>query len=79
MLSWDGVAAITQIRAKSPTAHIIIPTTYEGEEDIYRDQRAREALLKDITAEELLDAIRIVHQGKYSTQVALKLAERLNN
>jgi len=40
----DGVAAITQIRAKSPTAHIIIPTTYEGDEDIYRGPKgAREA------------------------------------
>jgi len=38
-------------------------------------------LLKDTTAEELLDAIRIVHQGKkyIPPQVALKLAERLNN
>jgi len=79
----DGVAAITQIRAKSPTAHIIILTTYEGEEDIYRGLKAgvRGYLLKDTTAEELLDAIRIVHQGKkyIPPQVALKLAERLNN
>jgi len=42
---------------------------------------ARLLLLKDTTAEELLDAIRIVHQGKkyIPPQVALKLAERLNN
>jgi len=69
-----------QIRAKSPTAHIIILTTYEETKTSTGDQRARGYLLKDTTAEELLDAIRIVHQGKkyIPPQVALKLAERLN-
>ena len=83
MPNLDGVAAITQIRSNSPTAYIIILTTYEGDEDIYRGLKAgaRGYLLKDITAEELLNAIRIVHQGeKYvPPQVALKLAERLLN
>lgn len=79
----DGVATIAQILAKSPTAHIIILTTYEGDEDIYRGLKvgARGYLLKDTTAEELLDAIRIVHQGKkyIPPQISLKLAERINS
>lgn len=78
----EGVAAITQIRAVSPTAAIIILTTYDGDEDIYRGLQAgaRGYLLKDATAEELLEAIRSVHRGqKYiPPQVALKLAERIN-
>ena len=79
----DGVEAITQIRAEFPTACVIVLTTYDGDEDIYRGLQAgaRGYLLKDVTAEELLDAIRVVHQGrKYiPPQVALKMAERVNN
>ncbi len=56
----DGVAAITQIRSAAPTACIMILTTYDGDEDIYRGLQAgaKGYLLKDVTSEELLDAIR---------------------
>ncbi|MBD3885698.1 response regulator transcription factor [Phormidium tenue FACHB-886] len=79
----EGVAAITQIRAEFAHARIIVLTTYDGDEDIYRGLQAgaRGYMLKDATSEEMLDAIRKVHQGgKYiPPQVALKLAERLNS
>jgi DNA-binding NarL/FixJ family response regulator len=77
----DGVSAISQICAEFPASRIIVLTTYDGDEDIYRGLQAgaQGYLLKDATAEELLEAIRIVHQGrKYIPQsVATKLAERL--
>lgn len=79
----EGVEAIGLIRGAFSHAHIIILTTYDGDEDIYRGLQAgaRGYLLKDATAEELLDAIRLVHQGqKYiPSQVAVKLAERINS
>lgn len=79
----EGVAAITQIRADFPATHIIILTTYDGDEDIYRGLQAgaKGYLLKDATAEELLDAIRSVSQGQryIPPEVALKLAERIHS
>ena len=79
----EGVEAITQIRSEFATARIIVLTTYDGDEDIYRGLQAgaQGYLLKDCTAEELVGAIRLVNQGqKYMpSSVALKLAERLNS
>src|SRR5262249_46380331 len=45
----DGVSAIYQIRAADPNARIIVLTTYDGDEDIYRGMRAgaKSYLLKD--------------------------------
>ncbi|MGF1498785.1 MAG: response regulator [Elainellaceae cyanobacterium] len=79
----DGVSTITQILAAFPKACLIILTTYNTDEDIYRGLQAgaKGYLLKDTTSEELLKAIRTVHQGrKYiPPEVALKLAERINS
>lgn len=83
MPTMDGVAAITRICAESSTAHIIVLTTYDGDEDIYRGLRAgaRGYLLKDADPDELLNAIRAVSQGqKYiPPAVGAKLAERMIN
>ncbi len=76
-----GVAAIGQIRADFPAARIIILTTYDGDEDIYRGLQAgaRAYLLKDAPRDELLDAIRAVHSGqtRIPPAVAARLAERM--
>lgn len=76
-----GLEAIVQIRAASPQAKVIILTTYDTDEDIYRGLQAgaRGYLLKDATAEELTLAVRQVHTGKryIPSNVALKLAERM--
>jgi len=73
----SGVDAITQIRAQSPSARIIVLTTFDGDEDIYRALQAgaRGYLLKDMFGEELMDAIRAVHAGK--TRIPPAIAERL--
>lgn len=79
----DGVGAIAQILANSPPAHIVVLTTYDGDEDIYRglEAGARGYLLKDATAEELIEAIRLVHNGYkcIPPAVAIKLTERLSS
>ena len=36
----DGVGVITQVRAVNPQARVIILTTFDGDEDIYRGMRA---------------------------------------
>ena len=77
----DGVTAITGIREQTPTARIIVLTTYDSDEDIYRGLRAgaKAYLLKDTPPQELLDTIRAVHAGqtRIPPEVAAKLAERM--
>lgn len=78
----EGVEAISNIRAASPNAKIIILTTYDTDEDIYLGLQAgaRGYILKDADFEDLIDAVRTVHQGKryLPPNVAIKLAERLD-
>ncbi|WP_036479419.1 response regulator transcription factor [Myxosarcina sp. GI1] len=77
----DGVAAITAICAEFHQAQIIILSTYDSDEDIYRGLRAgaKGYLLKDAEPEELLAAIRTVCFGKQyiPPSVGAKLAERM--
>jgi len=81
MPSLDGVNAIYEIRASDPGARIIVLTTFDGDEDIYRGMRAgaKSYLLKDVRREELFQCIRAVHTGRtfVPPAVAAKLAERL--
>ncbi len=72
-----GVEAVTQIRRKHPAARIIVLTTFDGDEDIYRALQAgaKGYLLKGMFGEELIDAIRAVHAGK--TRIPAAIAERL--
>lgn len=73
----NGVMAIEKIRHLHPDAQIVVLTTYDGDEDIYRALRAgaQGYLLKDAPRQELLATIRAVHQGK--TILAPALAEKL--
>ena len=79
----EGVEEIKQIVADFPRAKIIILTTYDTDEDIYRGLQAgaKGYLLKDTSSQELATAIRTVHQGqKYIPhQVVSRLAERISN
>ncbi len=77
----DGVAAISAIRAMRANARIIVLTTFDGDEDIYRALRAgaQGYLLKDVMPDELLNAIRAVHAGGrlIPARLAQKVAGRL--
>jgi len=83
MPGMGGVEAITAICAEFKSARIIVLTTYDGDEDIYRGLQsgAQGYLLKDAKPSELLNAIRIVHSGQQyvSSTVASKLVKRINN
>lgn len=80
MPDMGGVDTITAVRSEFPHARIIVLTTYDGEEDIYRGLRAgaQAYLLKDTPCDELLDTIRHVYAGhkRISREVGAKLAER---
>jgi DNA-binding NarL/FixJ family response regulator len=76
-----GVDAISQIRKDAPHARFIVLTTYDGDEDIYRALKAgaKAYLLKGMTSDELMTAIRSVHAGKshIPPAIAERLAERM--
>ena len=76
-----GVEATGIIHEEFPDARIIVLTTYDGDENIYRALQggARAYLLKDIPREEFLDDIRAVYEGQYCIPpaVAARLARRL--
>ena len=78
----DGVGAIKEIREKDDKARIIVLTTFDGDEDIYRaiQAGAKGYLLKDVPREALMDCIRRVHAGETSVPVHLvaKLAGRVS-
>ena len=79
----SGVEAIATICAEFADARIVVLTTYDGDEDIYRGLRsgAKGYVLKDAEPDELLAAIRAVHNGqKYiPPAVGAKLAERIGS
>jgi two-component system NarL family response regulator len=76
-----GVEATIAIREEFPDARVIVLTTYDGDENIYRALRAGAVayLLKDISRGEFLDDVRAVHSGQYCIPpaVAARLAQRL--
>lgn len=77
----SGLEAIETILQFSPEAKIIVLSTYQGDEDIFRSLQAgaKTYLLKDVLAQELVKAIRDVAAGKspVSPAVGQKLAEHL--
>jgi DNA-binding NarL/FixJ family response regulator len=81
MPEMDGVAAISAICAEFHQARIVVLSTYDSDEDIYRGLRAgaKGYLLKDAEPEELLAAIRTVYSGKQyiPPDVGAKLVERM--
>jgi DNA-binding NarL/FixJ family response regulator len=66
MPAMTGVEAIRAIRQFSPKAVFIVLTTYHGDEDIHRALKAgaQSYLLKGMSDDELVGAIRNVHAGR---------------
>ena len=77
MPDMDGVEAIRAIRQIDPNANIIVLTTFDDDEDIYRALRngAKAYLLKDISREELIENITAVHHG--ATRIPQHVAQKL--
>ncbi len=73
----DGVEATAQIRARYPAVRVVMLTTFDDDEIVFNVVRAgaQGYLLKDVTAAELVAAIRAAHRGESPLQprVAAKL------
>jgi DNA-binding NarL/FixJ family response regulator len=78
----NGIGTIEQIRKLDPAARVVLLTTFDDQEDIYRGIRAgaKGNLLKDTPREEILNCIRKVHAGEtyLPLSLAAKLAERVS-
>jgi DNA-binding NarL/FixJ family response regulator len=81
MPDMGGVEAIRSIRAEFPSAKIIVLSTYQGDEDIFRALEAGAVtyLLKDTLAEKMVEIIREVAGGgrPILPEVAQRMTERM--
>jgi DNA-binding NarL/FixJ family response regulator len=77
----DGAEAITEIFASHLKTNVIVLTAYASDEEILNGIQAgaRGYLLKNSSQEEMIDAIRTVHQGESVIQapVAARLIDHL--
>jgi DNA-binding NarL/FixJ family response regulator len=75
----DGLAACQAIIAEFPDAKIVMLTTYDGDEDIYRalEAGARGYVLKEMLGVEIVGVVRTVQSGRRGipAPVAARLAE----
>jgi len=78
----DGVSVVEEVLEKHPKARLLIMTTYDGDEDIFRSlsKGAKGYLLKDAPRQEILLAIRAVasDQPYTSGAIAAKALQRLS-
>jgi DNA-binding NarL/FixJ family response regulator len=72
-----GVETIIALRSRDPEVRVVVLTTYDADEDVFRAMQsgARSYLLKDMSTEDIAGTIRSVHRG--STEVPPRIAERL--
>lgn len=83
MPEMDGVRATQEILKINPHARVIILTTYDDDEDIYRTLSAGASayLLKDVSRDVLLDSIRAVNRGEtiVGPRITAKLVTRIHH
>jgi DNA-binding NarL/FixJ family response regulator len=83
MPTMGGREVITAIQKTAPDARVIVLTSFDGDEDIFRAVQAgaRGYLLKSCPPEDLVEAVRVVHAGGrlLAPAVAARLAERVNS
>ena len=77
----DGVAAIREMRALSPSTKVLVLTSFADDDKVFAAVKAGAAgyLLKDVRPQELGDAIRTVYRGEalLHPTVAAKLMQEL--
>jgi two-component system NarL family response regulator len=78
----DGIEAMRQILQKDPSARVVILTTYETEEDIFRALQSGAAgyFLKESPVQEIITCIQTVASGRtwIPPEVGAKLAKRVS-
>ncbi len=82
MTPMDGAELTKAMRDIDPEARVILLTTYDTDEEVFRGLRAGAAsyLLKDVDSDELVATIRAVRAGKrvIAPAIAAKLAEHVS-
>lgn len=77
----NGIDTLLAMKRSGASARVIILTSFETDEDIYRAVQAGAEgyLLKDTSLREMVEAIRVVHAGKryFPRHIASRLAERM--
>lgn len=66
----DGVEALRRIRAENPEIKAVVLTTFLSDDYVFRALEAGAAgyLLKDVSSEELFQAVRAAREGRVSVQ-----------
>jgi two-component system, NarL family, response regulator len=81
MRPMDGVELTKAMREVNANARVILLTTYDTDEEIFRGLRAGASsyLLKDVDSAKLADTIRSVHAGRKEIppEIAAKLADHV--
>ncbi|MCU1321808.1 MAG: two-component response regulator [Acidobacteriaceae bacterium] len=81
MPGMDGIAVLNSLKLMEKAPRVVVLTSFEKEEDIYRAIRAgaRGYLMKDTTESEMVAAISIVFGGKryIPRHIAARLADRM--
>jgi two-component system NarL family response regulator len=82
MPGMDGIQAVSAICSEEPAARVVILTTYEDEEDVYRvlQAGARGYILKSAPVQELVGCIKAVREGRtwVPPQIGAMLARRVS-
>ncbi len=83
MPDMSGTDAIIGLRKQVADARVIVLTTYDGDEDVFRAVQAgaRGYLLKGTLPETIMEAIRSVHAGGtlIAPQIATRLLDRMQS
>ncbi len=81
MTPMDGAELTQALRDVNPEARVILLTTYDTDEEVFRGMRAGASsyLLKDVDPQELVATIRAVAAGRkvIAPEIAAKLAEHV--
>jgi DNA-binding NarL/FixJ family response regulator len=81
MAGMGGIDTLNALKRAKIETRVIILTSYESDEDIYRAVQAgaQGYLLKDAPQSDMIEAIRAVHNGEryFPRHIAARLAERM--
>jgi len=81
MPGMNGIDTLLALKQAKIAVRVIILTSFETDEDVYRAVQAgaQGYLLKDAPQSDMMDAIRAVHAGKryFPRHIAARLAERM--
>lgn len=79
----DGLEVVRRIRSRDPAARIVIVTTYDSDEDIFRSLQAgaQGYVLKDAPRQQIIEAVRKVFAGEnyIPAAIASKVVEHALN